>query len=286
MDMRRRPNVNYSDESSNQEHEVITIRDVRSTSSWNKHTTRLLNIVVQDVPQMFSGVSLYNEAKMLIMPEWKDENWLGIVDIKSLQYTNKVKSLISKIKNIYIASTGLTEMLVDGFMDSLLHILGFDDYPCLVYPQYQYFAYVGPDNHAIKAKPDFSVLYGTSQILLIVEDKTVTSATLANNWKEDQVLGELFVAVHNVAARTKDMQYPWSIYAVRVIGTLFTFYKATATDEYIMSSAQGAPTCSMDVQRFPRVEKSPRLTAYDICIDVDRLHILECMCSIRLFIVA
>lgn len=188
-------------------------------------------------------------------------------------------------------------MLVNGFMDSLLHILCFDDYPCLVYPQYQYSAYIGPKNHVIKAKPDFSVLSSASRMLFVVKDKTVTNATLANNWKEDQVLGELFVAVHNIAARAISVaqaepgrvaqaepgrvEYPVSVYAVRVIGTLFTFYRATAKDKYIISSAQGTPTCSLEVQRFPCVEESPRLTAYDICSDVDRLHILECMCSIR-----
>lgn len=281
--------MDYSDESSNHEHVVLTIQDVNFTSSWSKHTTKLLNIVVRDVPQMLSSVCLYEEAKMPVMPEWKNGSWLDNVDIKSLQYTNKVKTLVSKIKNIYIASTCLTEMLVDGFMDSLLHILCFDDYPCLVYPQYQYSAYIGPNNHVIKAKPDFSVLSSASRMLLVVEDNALTNATLANNWKEDQVLGELFVAVHNIAARAISVaqaepgrvEYPVSVYAVRVIGTLFTFYRATAKDEYIISSAQGTPTCSLEVQRFPRVEESPRLTAYDICSDVDRLHILECMCSIR-----
>ncbi len=92
--------MDYSDESSNHEHVVLTIQDVNFTSSWSKHTTQLLNIVVRDVPHMFSSVCLYEEAKMLVMPEWKNGSWLGNVDIRSLQYTNKVKTLVSKIKNI------------------------------------------------------------------------------------------------------------------------------------------------------------------------------------------
>lgn len=78
--------------------------------------------------------------------------------------------------------------------------------------------------------------------------------------------------------------YPVTVYAVRVIGTKFTFYKADATLEYIKESARlGLPVSSeMVVQRYPPVKDDPsRLTAYDICNKGDRLRILKCLCYIR-----
>lgn len=81
-------------------------------------------------------------------------------------------------------------------MNTFLQLLCFDDYPCLLYPQYSYSAKIGPRNHTVNAKSDFSVIYNRHQILLVIEDKTTSNANLTNNWKEDQVLGELFVAVH------------------------------------------------------------------------------------------
>jgi hypothetical protein len=128
-------------------------------------------------------------------------------------------------------------------------------------------------------------------LLLVVEDKTVKSATYANNWKEDQVLGELFVAVHSIVNKkppVKDLKYPILVHAVRVIGTQFTFYKAEATKEYIKESAKTLPQKNkLIVYRHPIVEEDPdpsRLIAYDICNLDDRKNILKYLCYIRRFI--
>ena len=298
MNLRPRSSVSYSNDGTE-----LTDATIGSTSKWNADTVESLNIVVVNTKHLFSdflinppkscidnvGISneqnaLHEDARQLIITEWKDGNWLQCVDVKSLLHTNKVKTLINKIKRVHVVNTNVAEMMVDGFMDSLLHILRFDDFPCSLYPQYEYVARIGRDNRAIKAKPDFSVLSESFHMLLVIEDKTVSNATYANSWKEDQVLGKLFVAVHNIAAST--IKYPITLYAVRVVGILFTFYKATATLEYIKESAKGNPTRNaLKVERYPPVEDSPMLTAYDICKYDDRLHILQCMCSIRQFII-
>lgn len=84
--------------------------------------------------------------------------------------------------------------------------------------------------------------------------KNTNTATYANNWKEDQVLAELFVAVHNMVAKSKGtIVYPVNIYAIRVVRTLFTFYKTIASLEYIKETAKGLPHInSMSVLRHPR----------------------------------
>ena len=121
--------------------------------------------------------------------------------------------------------------------------------------------------------------------MLVIEDKVVTSARYSNNWKEDQVMGEMFAAVHHIVSHSRTtLTYPVSVYAVRVIGTKFTFYKACATLEYIKESARSGMSIEneMKVHRCPRVEDDPsRLTAYNICNKDDRMQILQCLCSIR-----
>lgn len=256
---------------------VFTVDSVESASKWGDSTVKQLNIIVQDVSEMLPDCTLNDEAVQLTIPEWKNGNWLLAEEISSMKHADRVKSLIAKIREVYIASTTISEMYVNGFMNTLLQILRFDDYPCLLYPQYTYSAKIGPRNHTVNAKSDFSVLYNKHQILLVIEDKTTSNANLTNNWKEDQVLGELFVAVH------KAKHFPANVYAVRVVGTLFTFHKAIATEEYILETArQGVAVKSdMTVQRHPPVKKSTKLTTYDICNVDDRKRILECMCSIR-----
>ncbi len=105
------------------------------------------------------------------------------------------------------------------------------------------------------------------------------------NPKTDQVLGELFVAVHNIAANHK-ITYPLSMSAIRVVGTLFTFYKATASLDYIKETARRLPDINrMTVQRHPQVDDDPSgLTAYNMCDKSDRQCILQYMCSIRRFL--
>ena len=279
--LRSRSSVDYSSEGANQ-----SVFTVESASKWKEDTTRYMKIRVVDVDKMFNFTDLPDEAKPIIIPEWKNGDWLRNVNIKASHHDNNVKTLISKVRKVFLSEEdSVTEVIVDGFMDSLLHLLGFDDYPCLLYPQYGYLANIGPDNRSVKAKPDFSILSEDNKIMLVIEDKIVTSATYSNRWKEDQVMGELFAAVHYVVTRSnKKITYPVIVYAVRVIGTKFTFYKAIATLDYIKESARLGLSIDneMVVQRCPPVEDDPSgLTAYNICDQTDRIRILECMCSIR-----
>lgn len=280
--LRPRSSVDYGSEGKSD-----SIFAVESASRWKEDTTRYMRIRVVDVHEMFAPIDLPNEANLLVIPEWVSGKWLKNLDIKTLQYDNKVKTLIGKIRKVFLSGEeSITEVIVDGFMESLMHILYFDDYPCFLYPQYEYLAKIGPEGRSVKAKPDFSVLSEENKILLVIEDKIVTSALYSNNWKEDQVMGELFAAVHYIVvtkSRTS-VTYPVIVYAVRVIGTKFTFYKAVATIEYIKESAKTGVSINneMVVQRHPPVKDDPSgLTAYDICNANDRVQILRCMCSIR-----
>lgn len=288
MALRKRKNINYNDNSNTEKNVPLHISEIRSTSHWNEIVIEYLKINVSDVSydEMFDcDKSLFEEAEYLIISDWLDSKWLANIDLNVLNINNKIKTVIGKIKSISIAKNNITETVVDGFMDSLLHILRFDDYPCYLYPQYEYSAVVGY-NHKIKAKSDFGIISQESKMLLVVEDKTITNASYTNNWKEPQILGELFVAIHNITSNNMSIKkYPIYIYAIRVVGTIFTFYRAIATLDYIKETSKQLPhNTTMTVQRYPLVKDEPSgLTKYDICKATDRKKILECMCSIQRF---
>ncbi len=282
--LRPRSSVDYSSESRHD-----SVFTVESASKWKEDTTRYMKMRVIDVGELFAHTDLPDEAESLVIREWKSGEWLRSVNIKTLKYDNKVKTFVGKVKKVFLSEEeSITEVIVDGYMESMLHILGFDDYPCFMYPQYDYLAKIGPNNRRVKAKPDFSVLSDENKIMLVIEDKTVTSATYANNWKEDQVMGELFAAVHYVVTKSvTPVAYPVTVYAVRVIGTKFTFYRAEATLEYIKESARLGLSIDneMTVKRCPPVKDDPSgLTAYNICDMEDRMKILHHLCSIRQYI--
>ena len=293
MSKRTRNELDSNSSSQDDPGTAFAISDIKSTSKWEAGNAAFMKIEVTDVPDLhvlFENI-ISPEAQSLVIPQWTDENWLKNVNVENLndECSNTVVTLIVKVRNVYVAEKAITEMYIDGFMDSLLHILGFDDYPCLMYPQYQYTANIGSSDHKIIAKSDFSVLTRHNKMFLVIEDKTSANAKYSNNWKEDQVLGELFVAVHNIVEnhRQQDgsLHYPVVVYAVRVVGTKFTFYKAAATLQYIKETSRSIPTQNkMIVQRHPPVIDEPStLTAYDICLAEDRMNILKCFCSIRNF---
>jgi hypothetical protein len=268
--------------------------DSKPASKWKEDDIDNFRIKVIDVQDMFpTYIDLPEEAKSLVVPEWENGNWLLSVDVKLLPNGNKVKTMIVKLRRIHMAlSSGvnITEDHVDGFMDTLLHLLCFDDYPCSVYPQYKHVARIKNARtrgvRVVTAKPDFSVLSEENKILLVVEDK-ISSASAINNWMESQVLGELFVAFHNAAVMSnRIIKYPVILYAVRVVNTITlcpsTFYRTSATLEYIKETANEGKAVNNEliVDRYPKVEQD-KLTVYDILNGKDRLRILQCLCYIR-----
>lgn len=276
---------NRSSSGSSSESRSESVFNVDSASEWKRDTTQYMNIKVRDVQEMFPRTDLPGEANSLILPEWTAGDWLRGVELRT-SHDAQSKTLIGKIRKVFLAEeASISEVRVDGFMSSLLSILCFDNYPCFLYPQYNFTAKIGPDSRAIGAKPDFSVLSESDRLMLVTEHKFLRSAVYSNNWKEDQVLGELFAAVHHIVTNSRaKVMYPVTVYAVRIIGTKFTFYKAVAALEYIKESAKLGMSIDneMVVQRCPPVDDNPsRLTAYDICNKDDRMCILQCLCSIR-----
>ncbi len=105
--LRPRSNVNYTNDSQD---------TVGSASKWKEDTTR---IRVDDVQEMFPCADLPADTKSLVIPEWKDEEWIRNVKVRDTVYDNKVKTLIAKIKK---EAKSISEVIVDGFMESMLNI--------------------------------------------------------------------------------------------------------------------------------------------------------------------
>ncbi|CAO3620773.1 unnamed protein product [Cunninghamella blakesleeana] len=77
----------------------------------------------------------------------------------------------------------------------------------------------------ITPKTDFGVRSKfNNSVMLVLEDRTMIKTNFSNSWKEALVISEMFVAFHN-----KDLK---TVYSVRVVYTLFTFYKSTIDYNY------------------------------------------------------
>lgn len=207
-----------------------------------------------------------------------DTMWNQNIDFDNLPIGNDVKTLVHGIKEVHDANNRSYETYVDTYFNSFLQVLGFNSYPYSVRLHHKYVTRINKDSLKITAKPDFTVTSIKSDKLVIIEDKTMNNARYTNNWKEDQVLGELFVIAHN-----QEIRDTTSIYAVRVIGTLFTFYKAIVTPEYIKETLNGYP-----IKHYMYVERYPdpgidiyKFNALDICKSEDRKVIIEYLNRIK-----
>jgi hypothetical protein len=265
---RQRKNVNYIELTTSSGDEGI----INTANLWKEDNTNDMRIRVTN-KELFNVNPSHD-----IMPCVTDSIWNQNIDIDNLSLGGDVKTLIYEIKQVHDANNRLQESYVDTYVDSLLHILGFNFYPYSIKIQHKYEIRLNKDTMKITAKPDFTVASIKSNMLVVIEDKTMKNARYTNRWKEDQVLGELFVIAHN--QRIRDTT---NIYAIRIIGTLFTFYKATVTIEYIKETLNGYPIKQhMNILRYPDPGNDVyEINALNICKTEDRKVIIEYLNRIK-----
>lgn len=91
-----------------------------------------------------------------------------------------------------------------------------------MYSQYEYYADIWEYEQHVKAKFDFGIITQGYKMLKVTEDKAMKNANYSNSWEEEQVLGELFVAVYETVRNYENVIYPINIFTIRAVGTKFT----------------------------------------------------------------
>lgn len=298
---RHRINVNYKDANSSESNlytNITSFADIPSrTSMWDKEICKSLMIQFINADKVneiiVPALNLEKEYDTLILDGWNRDNFL-YSNRKSIIEDNDgnirpqtVSTIIHKIRAILINenSTSIREVKIDAFVLSLLVYLGFDKYPLIIYPQCDYTAAVA-HNCSITSKIEFIVSKEDQYIVLIAEDKHPGGISEVTDWCEPQIAGEIFVtAFHNIYMGNQSdnytVTYPLIIYAVRIDGTKFTFYKAEVSRKYLKECSTSLPyTDNLIVKRFPPQEdESPdiarKLNAWDFCNQSERINILK-----------
>jgi hypothetical protein len=298
--MTSKKSINYKENSSSYDSDEMAI-DIdhlnlipSQTSKWNKEHVNSLNIKYINSNKLLEIINPSNinnniNYKNLILPKWNKQKFLisDNEDYKDIKIP-KVITIIRKIKNVLINELSSTsrETKVDSFVMTLLDYLGFDEEPFLMHPQYDYSVKLDDNKHKISSKVEFMITKEDKYIVLIVEDKHPKNVSELSDWSEPQIAGEIFgAAYHNVSMNIKQ-NYPFNIYAIRIIGTKFTFYKATIERNYLIEAQKKLPTKNnLQIKRYPYQtesnEKEGRvLNALDFTIENDRKIILEILKSL------
>lgn len=279
MEKRKRIKRNYKDDSTSSfSSEESDEGNITRANEWKHNLTKLMHISIT-TESMFDQREIIESEEDMYLLCVSDDMWEAkAIDIKSLPLNPTLKTLVREVKDVYDAKARLYETYINDYVDTLLHNLQFHSYPLHINAQRRYEIKIGNNEATIVAIPDFVVTSYESKMMIIVEDKTMKNATYANGWKEDQVMAEIFVAAHNLKITQQQ-----DIYAVRIIGTLFTFYKATVSNEYIKETLRGFPTKEhMAVKRYPDPgDDVYEINALDFCKIEQRREIIDYLCHIK-----
>jgi hypothetical protein len=266
---RQRKEVDYY------EHESILPHNAHKTSDWTSKITNTMHIRVQN-HDIFQLPMTY-EPKNIHLDCITDDMWKGYIDIEKLPIDAKYKTLVDEIKTVYDENNSISEYYIDTYVLTLFMLMNLNDYPLSINPQHVLGVDISEMEEHIVSIPDFIIKSKKSKMVIVVEDKNMASAKFINQWKENQVMGEIFVAAHNMRISQSS-----ELYAIRIIGTFFTFYKAFITPEYIKESALGLPVEHfMDVYRYPDPGSNySQINALDFCKIEERRIIIEYLSKI------
>ncbi|CAO3627390.1 unnamed protein product [Cunninghamella echinulata] len=171
---------------------------------------------------------------------------------------------------------GTEESRTDAFVSYLLGTLDFNKYPLMLQPR-KLLKFKVHDKD-ILSKFDFAV-YKNRQVMLVDEDKHIRN-TGPKSWGEYQIAGEIIAGAYSNYTNSA-VHYNKCIYAVRVIGLRFTFYKAIISPEYILSLEDGLPKSNVDIFRYPNNDKYKDYGYLDYGNEKERKEIIDILIRLR-----
>lgn len=145
---------------------------------------------------------------------------------------------------------GVRENLTDAFVNFILTDMRFNRFPFLlnIQPDYSFEVF----GTKVTAKPEFSV-EKNKVVLCFDEDKHLHGIGSSTEYGESQMAAEMLACAFTNFDRP-DSPFRGQdqvLFAIRVIGARFTFYRCSVTKEYCESLRDGFPTDSMSIFRYP-----------------------------------
>jgi hypothetical protein len=212
-----------------------------------------------------------------------DLDTLDILRIRSTldseNLDNKTKTFVQLMSDILDnegATINTEESRTDSLVCHLFERLEFNEYPLIIrhQPLFKFMIHT----KEISSKYDFAIIKD-KKIMLVDEDKHLRNTGPPSAWGEYQIAGELIAGAYcNYSSKRT---YNDKLYAVRVIGLKFTFYKAIIPSEYLDSLGEGLPPSSITIYRYPpndNVNSFPFLNFGD---PTDRRRIINLLVRIR-----
>jgi hypothetical protein len=166
-----------------------------------------------------------------------------------------------------------------------LNKVGFNSFPLVLNAQPKYSFEV--ENNKVTTRPEFSVEKEEQiKCIFLDESRHLSNLKLATEFAECQIAAELLACAFTNYAHplSKTMLHDQTIYAVRIIGTRFTFYKAEIKKDYFEALNEGGTlneSQSVTVLRYPPNDDKETIYGFDYSNKSQRPHILKLLTRLK-----
>lgn len=194
--------------------------------------------------------------------------------------------LLNKVISHDPLKVSIRESFTSNFLNYLLIKLGFAQYPLLMFVQPKY--YFELEGVKMTGKPEFSI-ENQSQVrcIFVDENRHLSNIKIATEFSECQIAAELVAAAFTSYSNpiSPSLLKNQTIFAVRVIGTKFTFYKAIFQKSYLESISSGLlnliKSQELNIYRYPPNDENETLFGYDYSDNRHREAILKLLSCLR-----
>lgn len=262
------------------------------TSGFNPLHRRTLNIVYENTTDLDQYFESKEEAKYdeSLAIKSLSRNELRVIDerLDLLSQLNEEEKTLALLLNKVIShdplKISIRESFTNNFVNYLLNRMEFSKYPLILNTQPKYSFEV--EGNKVSGKPEFSIEKEDQiRVIVIDESRHLNNIKLATEFSECQIGAEI------VASAYTNYAYPLSakmlqdqlIYAVRVIGTRFTFYKSLVFKTYMDALTEGTlgDAHVVTIYRFPPSDDKETLFGFDYSNQSHREIILKMLTQLK-----
>ncbi|RHZ51731.1 hypothetical protein Glove_471g5 [Diversispora epigaea] len=205
-------------------------------------------------------------------------------ELQVISFNTSLPSYISDVLVKELAEAGKREKVIDNFVNFLLGILKFNEYPFKL--KLKADCYFQVDDKVVTSETNFSI-WKNKLYVIVNEDKHIHNVSNHTGWGECQIAGELLASAYINHREIAERYAVQTIFAIRVIGTRFTFYRAEVKSSYLNSLSEGFSDKNLSIYRYPALnDKYPnRIPCLDYTDPNQREQILEIMIKIKNFVI-
>ncbi|KAF0452289.1 hypothetical protein F8M41_001927 [Gigaspora margarita] len=261
-----------------------------STSDFRWKDLNALNIhYYNGAIEMFEDTPDFSYDTSFLLRNAKKEQFFYAWDDDSLTegWNDEERSLARYMSNVLlkeISSAGKRERVTDSFVNFLLGVLKFNVY--LLSLELKADCYFKVHNKKVISETDFSIWKG-NLFVIIDEDKHLHNVVKSTMWGECQIASELLAAAFVNDKEIQEIYRSQSLFAIRVIGTQFTFYRAEVGSNYLNNLSEGFPDDDeMRIYRYPvyqEYQDTKKIPCFDYTDPDQRKTILDILLKIKKF---